>query len=921
MIKRYLELANRFIDENRFSGVAVAVVFYLLVVLFCFTVVYERFELNLFDLRFKLRPSIKEWEQLSFLDVDENSLTTVGQYPWPRNLYAEGLDTLKEVGVSQVSFDMMFLDATPRTLDDRDYESLMKKMGKGNRVSLAELESAGWNKDKIFADSIASSNRAILSYTFTDEAPNYDVLERQKKDAFKKAQKRFLDRSSVKLTGAEYEKLKSLDDPTTKSISYPIPEFMNTAKSFGFVNRFTDIDGTVRKVQLVKVYRGRLYFNLAMVMIMDVCRVPFDRVEVRPGKSVVLKQALNPITQAVEDISIPIDSRGMMHVTWAGSGQNKGGRFENTFMHVPFYAVLEYPRHADTVKKVFDEEDRIKEDRIRGLTEQLEGFTEEYKEGDAAVKKNMAEAMAEINKQLNALKKNSPLETLRERLATARAGYSAAATAAERRKKWNEIADIKKAMNRTKLEYIGNYSDEIKKLKNEIKSGAGGNRRDELRQVEFLHKAMSLALLVENMADTVALSGLVAAGTQDIGSIPLHNVYARVGTYHNTINTIVQKQFITRVNWPVNLAIMLAVAVAMGFVIQRLDAKKSLITMTATFLVLNLAVMSAFALLNLWFQQLGIVLAMFLPTIAIVSIKFMKEESQKRFIKGAFSYYLSPSVIDEIINDPDSLELGGEDREITIFFSDIKGFSTISEKLSPKELVVRLNEYLTEMTDIILSYNGTVDKYIGDAIMAFYGAPTIMPDHAAKACLAAIDMKKRLRQLQEQWMSVGKEPIYARMGINTGKSTVGNMGSRTRMDYTAMGDAVNLASRLEGANKYYETSAMISGSTYEGVKDVVDARQLDVIRVVGKSEAVPIYELLGRKGSLPDRIYDMLDKYNQGRELFLNRDWKQARVLFKQALRVVEDDGPSRVYAERCDTYAKNPPSRGWDGVYVMKSK
>ncbi|MBP7734993.1 MAG: CHASE2 domain-containing protein [Spirochaetes bacterium] len=920
MIKRYLELANKFIDENKFSGVAVAVVFYLLVVLFCFTVVYERFELNLYDLRFKLRPSIKEWEQLSFLDIDENSLTTVGQYPWPRNLYAEGLDTLKDIGVSQVSFDMMFLDATPRTLDDRDYDTLMRKIGKGNRVSLAELEAAGWNKDKIFADSIASCDRAVLSYTFTDEAANYDVLERQKKDSFKKAQKRFLERSSVKLSAAESEKLKSLDDPTTKSISYPIPEFMNTAKGFGFVNRYTDIDGTVRKVQLVKVYQGRLYFNLAMVMLMDVCRVPFNRVAVNPGNSVILKQALNPVTQATEDITIPIDSKGMMYVTWAGSGRNKDGRFENTFMHVPFYAVLEYPRHADTVKKVNDEEDQIKAERIRGLTEQLEGFTEEYKEGDAAARKNMAASIAEIKKQLGSLKKNGLLADLRERMAAARAGYAAAGTASEREKTWKEVADLKKETNRTKLEYIGNYAAEIKKLKKEVKDGAK-NKRDELKQMEFLMKAMNLALLVENMSETVALSGLVAAGTQDIGSIPLHNVYARVGTYHNTINTVIQKQFITRVNWPINLLIMLLVAVAMGFVIQRLDAKKSLIYMTVTFIVLNVAVMLLFVLTNLWLQQVGITLSMFLPSMAIIAIKFMKEESQKRFIKGAFSYYLSPSVIDEIIKDPDSLELGGEDREITIYFSDIRGFSTISEKLSPKELVVRLNEYLTEMTDIILNYNGTVDKYIGDAIMAFYGAPTVMPDHAAKACLAAIDMKKRLRELQEKWMSMGKEPIYARMGINTGKSTVGNMGSRTRMDYTAMGDAVNLASRLEGANKYYETSAMISGSTYEGVKDVVDARQLDVIRVVGKSEAVPIYELIGKKGSLPDRIYEMLDKYNQGRELFLNRDWKQARVLFKQALKVVDDDGPSKVYVERCDTYAKNPPSRGWDGVYVMKGK
>ncbi|HQJ72862.1 MAG TPA: CHASE2 domain-containing protein, partial [Spirochaetota bacterium] len=629
MIKKFLEIASTFIEENKFSGIAVALVFYLLVVLFCFTVVYERFELNLYDLRFKLRPSIKEWERLAFLDIDENSLTIVGQYPWPRNLYAEGLNTMKDLDVSQVSFDMMFLDATPKTIDDKAFEALVRK---GNRLSLADLESAGLNKDKIFADSIASSNRVVLSYTFTDEPANFDVLERQKKDSFKKAQKRFLERSSVKLTPAEIEKLKDLDDPETKSISYPIPEFMNTGRGFGFVNRYTDIDGTVRKVQLVKVYQGRLYFNLAMIMLMDACRVPLNSVDVTPGRKIVLKKAINPVTQETEDISIPIDSKGMMYVTWAGSGQNKDGRFENTFLHIPFYALLEYPKYAEMVKKINDEEDQIKAEKINGLTEQLEGFTEQYKEGDEAMKKNMAASIAELKKQLDALKKNGLLGELNERLVKARAELASPGSAEVKKKKWKEISDIKHEMNRAKLEYMGNYEAEIKKLKKEIKNGAGNDKKEELKQMEFLHKAMNLGLLVENLSDTIALSGLVAAGTQDIGSIPLHNVYARVGTYHNTINTIIQKQFIKRVNWPVNLAIMLALAMAMGFIIQRLDAKKSLVTMVGTFTVLNLVVILLFVLANLWFQQLGIILSMFLPAMAIVAIKFMKEESQKRFI-------------------------------------------------------------------------------------------------------------------------------------------------------------------------------------------------------------------------------------------------------------------------------------------------
>jgi adenylate cyclase len=928
MVKRYLEMISRFIEENRYSGVAVALLFYLLVVIFCFTQAYERFELNLYDLRFKMRPSIAEWNRLYFLDIDENSITIEGQYPWPRDLYAAGAKTLAEVGATQMSFDMMFLDESPKTLNDQNLEALTKKAGPGGRISLADLNAAGFNNDKIFADSIASMGQVILSYTFNDEPVNYDVQLRQNKEAFKKAQARFMERSSRKLTTEERKKYGSLVDPNVRSISYPIPAMMNTARAFGFVNRDTDVDGTVRKVRLVRVHDGRLFYNLALVMLMDAYGVPVSGVEIDPGRGIILKNAVDPETKVVQDITVPIDDKGMMYVTWAGSG--KGGRREDTFRQVSFYALLEYrsPAGYDTgltvaeyVHRLFDQEDKIKAEELANLNEQLEGFNEELRDADPAARKNMAASIGEIKKKITALSANSFLGDLSLQLDAARNEYGRAATAAQKRKKWGEVAALKKAINRTKLEYIANYDAEIDRVKKELKTVKSDELKEQLKKLVYDRSAMDLVTRVEDLSDRLVLVGLTATGTQDIGAIPLYNEYARVGTYHNTINTIVQREFITKVNWPINLILMLVIALAMGYIIKLLDAKRSLVTMLATFIVLNVAVMVMFALFNVWLQQVGIVLAMFLPSIAIVAIKFMREESQKRFIKNAFSFYLSPAVIDEIIKDPESLELGGEDREITIFFSDIKAFSTISEKLSPQELVKRLNEYLTEMSDIILKYNGTVDKYIGDAIMAFYGAPIAMQDHAAKACMAAVDMKRRLRELQDKWRKDSLEPIFARMGIHSGKATVGNMGSRTRMDYTVMGDAVNLASRLEGANKSFDTAAMISGSTYEAAKDRIEARQLGKIRVVGKSEAVPIYELLGEKRSLPDYMYEMLEKYNAGRDSFVRRDWKQAISYFKQAIKVLPDDGPSRIYVEKCEEYMKTPPPRGWDGVFVLKSK
>jgi len=251
----------------------------------------------------------------------------------------------------------------------------------------------------------------------------------------------------------------------------------------------------------------------------------------------------------------------------------------------------------------------------------------------------------------------------------------------------------------------------------------------------------------------------------------------------------------------------------------------------------------------------------------------------------------------------------------------VAGFSTISEKLTPPQLVSLLNEYLSEMTDIILRYDGTVDKYVGDAIVAFFGAPHPYPDHALKLCLAAIDMKKRLAEMREAWRKEGQMEIKARMGINTGNAVIGNMGSRTRMDYTMMGDSVNLAARLEGANKYYGTYAMISESTYHQVKEHVDARELDTIRVVGKDEPIKVFELLGRKGELPDYMTDMLRKYQEGLELFHARDWKGARTAFKAGVKIVQDDGPSNTYIERCSEFIDTPPPKNWDGVYKMKAK
>ena len=302
-------------------------------------------------------------------------------------------------------------------------------------------------------------------------------------------------------------------------------------------------------------------------------------------------------------------------------------------------------------------------------------------------------------------------------------------------------------------------------------------------------------------------------------------------------------------------------------------------------------------------------------------LRFILEQKDRKFIEGAFGHYVNKDVVRQIIKDPKMLELGGAKRNISIFFSDIAGFTSISENLEPEELVKFLNEYLQNMTEVILNRQGTLDKYEGDAIMAFWNAPIAQHDHALNTCMAAIDNQNRLTELRRKWAKEGRPEVRIRIGINTGDAVVGNMGSENRFDYTAMGDNVNLASRLEGINKQYGTEIIISEYTYELVKDNLICRELDLIRAKGKNEPVRIYELISEKSKTEgQKSNDMLDKIKNFEGALAT--YRQKNFLAaKQAFENIKDDKPSEIFAKRCEEFMKNPPAEGWDGVWNFETK
>ena len=288
----------------------------------------------------------------------------------------------------------------------------------------------------------------------------------------------------------------------------------------------------------------------------------------------------------------------------------------------------------------------------------------------------------------------------------------------------------------------------------------------------------------------------------------------------------------------------------------------------------------------------------------------------------AFRLYLPSVLVKQLIESGEDIAIGGKERELTLFFSDIANFTTISEVCSPEELMLQLSEYFDAMTDVIEKEKGTVDKFIGDAVMAFWGAPLANDNHPVGACHSALQCQRKIKELNKIWAGEGKEQYHTRIGIHSGPVTVGNIGAKQRMNYTVLGDGVNLASRLEGVNKIYRTDIIISESTYSHVKDIFECRILDKIAVKGKNNSVEIYELLTEHDSSEaGKFAHLADKFKEIYELYLKREWQQAKILFQELLKEFPDDHVCQIYIDRCDKYIKEEPPASWDGVTKLNSK
>jgi len=886
----------------------------LLILLFSLTEFYERAELVTNDWRFNIRNTLfgipPMDPRLGTIDIDDRSIEAEGRYQdWTRDKYTEVVRILSMYGAHTVAFDIYFADPSAKVVT----EDQLRKLSDYDAESLERLIASvdydeQFRQVLIAADNVYLAQYSVISGDKALRSPDQD-----------EALQTIRQRSPRLLVDAEQSTLTRITDFTP-----PLKMLRNAARGFAFAQSIPDVDGTRRRYPLVYQCEDVVFPSLALMVVCDYLQVPLKRVEVLPGEHVRLPDA-RLRGDRIKDIEIPIDEHGNMNVNWVGE-------WVQTFNHYP-HILLRWVFRQQLLEKTKEllaaDPTLLKQTGIIFKTLNETGFLDREENRKALITWVRARGIEQAilqDPQLDA-------EAFWRSKGLPNPGQ-------EQLYMFNQI----KLNNRLADQLASGRDPETTELKTlfpdfSSEDIAAGKHfiRSHLTDGQLVREARPLyfypfaayegrLLYPDEIKGKILLYGLTATGTEDLNVTPFQGDYPMVGIYPNVLNTILNEQFITHIPTWMDAVLIVALGVLLSLVVPRLKVLHGAALVAAVVLFYAVIAFFSFTHLGLWLDMVGPLTTLIVGYLALTIYGYVIKEKEKDFVQGAFGHYLSPAVVDQIMENPEMVEqLGGEERVMTAFFSDIASFSTISEYLTPGELVQFINEYLSEMCDIIEHYGGTIDKFEGDAIVAFFGAPIFYEDHAMRAVLSCIDQQHqlvelrqrwsqdgaippRLEELRQRWEAQGRTFTHVRMGVTAGPMIVGNMGSKNRTDYTMMGDTVNLAARFESGQKIYGTGIMVNDLIYEQIKDAVETRKLDVIQVMGKEEPVIAYEVLDRKGALSPEKYQILELFNQGLEAYNAFQFSEAQKVFEQALEIDPADGPSALYADRCEEFAAHPP-------------
>ena len=424
--------------------------------------------------------------------------------------------------------------------------------------------------------------------------------------------------------------------------------------------------------------------------------------------------------------------------------------------------------------------------------------------------------------------------------------------------------------------------------------------------------------------DRIVLVGATALGTYDLRNTPFSPLYPGIEVHASVIDSILTQSFMARPEWSklFDLLAIVTLSALVGTALPWLSPLRGLGFATGLFVLYIFAARWLFVNAHVWLNVVYPLLSLATTYTALTAYYYVTEQRQRKKVKETFRQYVAPLVVEEMLKEPRRLKLGGEEKILTVLFSDLEGFTTYSERYSPQEMAEMLGEYYNRVTEQIFLYQGTLKEYVGDELMVIFGAPLEAPDHAERACTAALAMREQRLALASEWANAGRPRLRARTGINSGPMLVGNLGSKYRFAYGVLGDQVNLGSRLEGLNKVYGTEILVGENTARMVEGAFLLREVDKVRVIGRTQAVRIYELLAKLGTPLSLEQDKaLRSYAAALEAYRQKVWREALALFGQAVALWPGDSPARTMAERCVIYQQTPPPEGWDGVFEQAFK
>jgi len=901
--------------KNILIGLGSALFFSILFI----TGVFNRMGDQVYDIFLYFRPEREFINDVVFLDVDDYSIAYNGVFPWPRSITADGLLRLKEYGARAAIFDIEYINKGPQGVD-----TVYLNSGLPADFDSGFFEIANDARDLIYAirsGSISSADIDEYSLQFLDSIDEikFDLYARAQgiardNDLYMIQASALFGRSWVTLNlrseppiGEEAERRLSAEE----HFSYPItalpnaskgkfsdilpalPGFAQVAEGAGFTNVEIDKDGIRRRIYLAQNIHDHWYLQLAFAPLINFLGNP--EIELS-NRKMLIKGAKMPggITR---DISIPLDGQGRMLLDWPKKNYYESYKHvsfadisvmedievelaedSRDLRRIDFYDLAEYDSALGRMPNILINLTNIFAGIYPVKTAALEGSIDEYFEDYV----NYRSLSRSLIREILELDPYTRVNALIPELIEAESGNA---------------------------EYIRDLASYIMQ------------RTDRLRFNLEKYEEIS-AKLEDAVKDKFCILGRTDTGTTDIGANPFFGEYVNVGTHGVVLDMILSESFIfaTRTLWQVLISVVLVLL--FFFVSIKFPPVPRAASGFLTVILVIAASAFLFRFTGMFFNPLLTVLSMVSAVILREIVSYAGSEREKQFIRKAFSTYVSDDVVKEIISDPSRLQLGGTKYQMSAIFTDIQGFSTIAEQLDPESLVSLLNRYLTVMSDTVLEEKGTIDKYEGDAIIAFFGAPIPSQDHAIRACNSAIAMKRieaelNIKILEEK---ISPTPLLTRIGINTGSMVAGNMGTAKKMDYTIMGNAVNLAARLEGVNKQYKTWIIASDDTIKETGGLFLTRKLDRVRVVGISEPVRLHELIETMDSATPEKKKMVEVFHQALELYENRNWKEAAKGFKESYSI-EKSGPSFLYFERCKAFLLNPPKDSWDGITNITEK